>query len=284
MLFAVFMAVAMVSFFVKWPSHENVLGTVGYHLSALLVQNTFGIASFGFSFLLFLFGLHLWKVNPLPLKRTSWVTLFWMVWFSTVLGYIAEKFLTHSPTIGNYVGVTGNFIAESCDHLIKWGTLVLFGFLAIVVLIFIHKVKIHPPKVNIDLDKIKSIIPAPKPKESQEAEPTEAEVPAPSEPSPNPQRTQQTPAPETLEKVTFSIDDEFARINQRAQSSKKDIPEAPPSSDITFNIEDTQSHLPDAPQEEEQAHYSEFETVHTSHHYTVDRRSTPSYAYTPANT
>ena len=87
MLFAVFMAVAMISFFVKWPSHENVLGTVGYHLSALLVQNTFGIASFGFSFLLFLFGLHLWKVNPLPLKRTSWVTLFWMVWLSTVLGY-----------------------------------------------------------------------------------------------------------------------------------------------------------------------------------------------------
>ena len=275
MLFAVFMAVAMVSFFVKWPSHENVLGTVGYHLSALLVQNTFGIASFGFSFLLFLFGLHLWKVNPLPLKRTSWVTLFWMVWFSTVLGYIAGMWITHSTSIGNYVGVTGNFIAESCDHLIKWGTLVLFGFLAIVVLIFIHKVKIHPPKVNIDLDKIKSIIPAPKPKESQEAEPTEAEVPAPSEPSPNPQRTQQTPAPETLEKVTFSIDDEFARINQRAQSSKKDIPEAPPSSDITFNIEDTQSHLPDAPQEEEQAHYSEFETVHTSHHYTVDELYDP---------
>ena len=130
-LLALFAAVAMVSFFVSWPSHDNWLGKVGYHLAAFVVQNTFGVAAFGLPFLLFLYGLRMWKVQPLPLGKTLWCTLFWMLWLSTVLGYLCGTRFK-SDTFGNYVGVTGEFVALQLYVLIKWGTMVLLFFLAVV--------------------------------------------------------------------------------------------------------------------------------------------------------
>ena len=91
-LLALFLAVATVSFFISWPSHDNWLGRVGYHLSALVVQKTFGIASLGLSFLLFIYGLRLWKVELLPWKKTLWSVLFWMVWVSTLVAYFVGVF------------------------------------------------------------------------------------------------------------------------------------------------------------------------------------------------
>ena len=164
-LLSFFLAIAMTSFFISWPSHNNWLGTLGYHLSEIIIQNTFGIASFGLAFLLFIYGLRLWNKNILPWTKTLWSTLFWMIWVSSVLGYIFGNFGKNNEIFGNYVGVTGDFIAHGCYRLIKWGTLVLFAFLAVVFLVMVHRVHIRPPKVNIDLSQIKKIIPAPNVKE-----------------------------------------------------------------------------------------------------------------------
>ena len=274
-LISLFLAVAMISFFVSWPSHANWLGAVGYHLSAFLIQYTFGIASFGFAFLLFVYGLRLWKKHILPWQKTLWSTLFWMVWISSVLGYCFGMWGKGSIVFGNYAGVTGTYIAEQCYHFIKWGTLVFFAFLAVVYLVFVHKMKIRAPKVNIQLDGIKNLISkhddTPEPdstlSDDTHAASTEKEVPS--------------PAAETKpvsEKITFSIDDEFNKVNQRATGKADNTPASPVQQNaeqkpVAFTIADTQNDIPK--QEEEPGLYSEFENVHTSHHYTVDELYDP---------
>lgn len=266
-LLSIFLMVATVSFFVCRPN-ENWLGKVGYKLAEIIVQNTFGIAAVGFYFLLFVFGLRLWKVYLLPWRKTLWATLFWMVWISSVLGYCAGVWGKGNYTMGNLCGVTGNFIASQLYMLIKWGALVLFAFLAIVFLIFVHKVRFKMPKVElpkVDLspavDSVKSTVQGIFSHNEEQDHPEE---------SPITEKPAEKPVEKDDEPVTFSIDDEFSRINQRAQQSAQ--PPAPSSGDIAFNINDPS---PEKQPEEEPAQYSEFENVHTEAHYTIDQLYDP---------
>lgn len=266
-LLAVFIVVAMTSFFFSWPSHANWMGALGYHLSALIIQNTFGIASYGFAFLLFVYGMRLWNRDLLPWQKTLWSTLFWMVWLSSVIGYFFGRWGKGNIVFGNFAGVTGTFIAEQSYHLIKWGTLVFFAFIAIVYLVFVHKVHIRPPKVNIQMPDIKSMLP--KHSDTPVAEP---------EPKPTPKTEESEPKASEAEsnKVTFDINDEFSRINQRAQD-KADTPENSTTGQkpVAFRITDNQTVDPTPTPEEEPNRYSEFENVHTGHHYTVDELYDP---------
>ncbi|MBQ6069184.1 MAG: DNA translocase FtsK 4TM domain-containing protein [Bacteroidales bacterium] len=264
-LLSIFLLGATISFFVCRPN-ENWLGKVGYKLSAIIIQNTFGIASLGLYFLLFLYGLHLWKANPLPLRKTTWATLFWMVWLSSVLGYCAGIWGKGNYVVGNLCGVTGDFIASQLYTLIKWGALVLFAFVAIVFLIFVHKVRFKMPKVKLPkvelspaINNVKATVEGLFERNNEEETEEEENTPAPD-------KNEDTQSSEpTNEKVTFSIDDEFSRINQRAQA-----PSQP--TDIAFNINDN---TPDAPDEEETPQYSEFENVHTETHYTINQLYDP---------
>ena len=276
---SLFLAVAMTSFFISWPSHANWLGAVGYRLSAFFIQYVFGIASFGFAFLLFVYGLRLWKKHILPWNKTLWSTLFWMVWLSSVIGYIFGRWGKGNINFGNYAGVTGTFIAEQCYHLIKWGTLVFLAFLAVVYLVFVHKMSIRAPKVNLQLDSIKNLIPKREMSEQPVDEQTTSKVEQDSDVSTSTLETgteNATPpsvAKPENEKITFSIDDEFSRINQRAQGKTDTAPTPSVQQPVAFTIADTQTNTPQ--QDEELAHYSEFENVHTSHHYTVDELYDP---------
>ena len=264
-LLSIFLLVATASFFICRPN-ENWLGKVGYKLAEVIVQNTFGIASIGIYFLLFVYGLHLWKANLLPWRKTFWSTLFWMVWTSSVLGYCAGVWAKGNYVAGNLCGVTGDFIASQLYMLIKWGAIVLFVFMAVVFLIFVHKVRFRMPKVELPkvdltpaIDSMKSTMNGIF--EHKEDDADEKETPQ--------QETVPTPKPEH-EVVTFSIDDEFSRINQRAQTPKE--PPASQKKDVTFNINDS---MPTEQPEEEPAQYSEFENVHTEAHYTVDQLYDP---------
>ena len=273
-LLSVFLLVATVSFFVCRPN-ENWLGRIGYKLAQTIVQNTFGIASVGFYFLLFLYGLRLWKVHPLRWQRTVWATLFWMVWLSSVLGYCAGVWWKGDYVVGNLCGVTGNFIAVQLHLLIKWGTLVLLAFMAVVFLIFVHKVrfrmpKVELPKVNLTpaIDGVKSavggILGHSSDEEEEEVGDTNEEDVLTQE---NTSKDPTAPEKED-ERVTFAIDDEFARINQRAEQAGADAGQK----DVAFNINDN---MPDPQPTEEPAQYSEFENVHTEAHYTVDQLYDP---------
>jgi len=146
-LLALFVFVAMVSLYVSGFQRDNWLGIVGYSLSFFLVRNTFGVASVGWCLILFLYGFRLWKVNLLPFWRTFWCTLFWMLWISTVLGYINGVWGKGNEVLGICAGSTGSFVAEIFYKLIRWGTLVILGFVGIVFLVFVHHVRL--PKISL---------------------------------------------------------------------------------------------------------------------------------------
>ncbi len=272
-LLALFITVATISYFISWPSQSNWMGRLGYLLANAIVQGTFGIASLGFSFLLFLYGLRLWKVNPLPWWRTFWVTLFWMLWISTVLGYLHGQFFK-SETFSNYVGITGRFVSEQLYLLIRWGVVVLLLFAAAVVLVLVHRVHFKMPKISempaINLPKINlkekiiNIIPKEKDTEAAEEEPEK-------EPAPTPTPTK----PKDSEKVTFDIDDEFARINQKAQGTAESA--APQSQqEVDFTIDDTHMGVSsNAAEEEDLDQYSELEATQGGTHYGIDELYDP---------
>ncbi len=277
-LFALFLVIAMISFFISWPSHQNWMGALGFHLSKLIIQNTFGIASFGFALIIFVYGMRLLGRNILPWYKTFWSTLFWMVWISSVLGYFFGRWGKGNIVMGNYVGVTGDFIAEQCNHLIKWGTLVLFLFIGVVYLIFVHRVHIRTPKVNLSLPDIKTILPAAKEKPQETVAEKDPDTPE-EKSAPAPAVTPPPATPVEDNKITFSIDDEFSRVNQRAQArseaEQKATPADPqPAQQPAFTIAETMPEKP-AANSEEPAQYSEFENVHTSHHYTIDELYDP---------
>ena len=276
MLLALFLLVATVSFFVCRPN-ENWLGKGGYKLAQLIVQNTFGIASIGFYFILFLYGLRLWKVHPLPWKKTFWSTLFWMVWLSSVLGYCSGVWGKGNYLIGNLCGVTGDFIASQLYMLIKWGALVLFAFVAVVYLIFVHKVRFRMPKVQLPqvdlsstLDGVKSSVGSLFVRDDEPSAPATPEPAAPEPPQPEAAQPAQNPQ---TERVTFDINDQFARINRKAQSDTQASNGA--DDGIAFNIVGNDTVQSEPQPEEEPAQYSEFENVHTEAHYTVDQLYDP---------
>ncbi len=135
-VFAVFCFVSFVSFFGTWfddydkvqgltplkllkgeQNIENWGGPLGAFLSCLVIRNTFGIASFGFLILLFLYILRLFKV---PVRqRAKWImsTLVIMLWLSVLIGYFVivlgfKRLDIFAGTVGvaiNYwlVGVIG---------------------------------------------------------------------------------------------------------------------------------------------------------------------------------
>ncbi|MBQ2539068.1 MAG: DNA translocase FtsK 4TM domain-containing protein [Bacteroidales bacterium] len=268
-LLALFLTVATFSFFISWPSQSNWLGRLGYHLANALVQDTFGIASLGFSFLLFLYGLRLWKVNLMPWWRTFWVTLFWMLWISTVLGYLNGRFFK-SETFSNYVGITGKFVSEQLYLLIRWGVVILLIFVAVVVLIFIHRVRFKMPKMpEVSLPKVnlKEKINNLKAKEQEEKEEEEETVETAIPPT--------APKPKE-EKVTFDIDDEFARINQKAQQGSQDTPKSATQKEVDFTIDDTHMNInSNADEEEDGEKYSELEATQEGTHYGFDQLYDP---------
>lgn len=236
-LLALFLAVATVSFFLSWPSHENWLGRVGFHLSRIVVQNTFGIASVGLAFLLFIYGLRLWKVELLPWKKTLWSVLFWMVWVSTLVAYFVGVFGKGNDTAGNFAGVTGDFIAEQLYSLIRWGTLVLLVFIAVVFLVFVHKVQIKVPNFHFSIFNSQSPRPA-----SANSSPKLGEAPARAEECDQEEEEEDEDEDEDVDSdpVTFTIDDDFERVNRRARGE-----------DPTFTITDNQPDSPDCPDNSE---------------------------------
>ena len=276
-LLALFLMVAMLSFFFSWPSHVNWLGKVGYHLSRLLVQKTFGIASFGLAFLLGLYGLRLWEAKLLPWWKTFWSVIFWMVWISTVVAYFVDVFGKGNDTADNFAGVTGVFIAEQLYSLIRWGTLVLMAFLAVVFLVFVHKVRFPVPEnglAEMKLPKLFSRKAGDKEPDVEDDEEDDdkdeavpqgkpVDLPVDNEPFDEEEEPEEDSEPE---KVTFTIDDEFARINERAQRNE-------PQADPTFTITDNQADVPDVPDTPDPS--DETGSTDSPRHYGIDELYDP---------
>ncbi len=264
-MFALFLLISLVSYYATSCDREaNWLGTVGGAVAYFFACKLFGIGSLGFSLLFFVYGMRLWDSVVLPWWKTLGSTAFWMLWLSVMLGYVGVLSGSNA-SYDPYAGI-GLLLGEPLNELLSWWTLVLLAFVAVLFLVFVHKMElpeIHVPKVDFkkvteDLKRVGSEEEKEKGKkekgekgrertgvvdlnveqqrEEQKAEFDEAAMKLfqshTDSKEPEIQETLETP--EEPEKVVFDIDDEFAKLNEKLSGQQ----ETPIADDgIDFRIE-----------------------------------------------
>ena len=297
-LFSVFSLVAMASFFFSGADPDgNWMGVLGHRIASFLSHSLFGIGSLGLLLLLFLYGIRLWGHNLLPWQRTVWITLFWMMWLSTTLGYIAGVWVKGNDQFDNYAGI-GLIFAGALHHWMRWGTLVVLLFLAVVFLVFVHKVRFKLPNLS-------KLIPArserPVPVESAKSKAVE---PQPtivddfgfddSDPFKDAFAPADDPEPDDADDPsvdfdprddeTFGLDDEFVKLVEQVQRKPKTPPQPasvevqpddPPAAqpvnpgDVAFKIVDnpvTDQPVEEEPEPEQEApRYGSLDSLYDPH-------------------
>ncbi len=109
---------------------QNKLGIIGLYFSFLFIKHWFGIASFGFLLLAFIYGVRLLiKKSLLPIIRTTIVVMAVMIWFSMFFAFIVPE----QVWLGG--GLGGQFQEYFSLKFGKPGFVLLMIFLAFVLLI-----------------------------------------------------------------------------------------------------------------------------------------------------
>jgi len=160
-LFSILLTISFVSFFYTWKQDQDILylgwyryifdtsvqienpvGKIGLLLSNIFIYNWFGIASFGFVFLLIIAGFRLLKVRILSLSKSIKYTLFLTLWLSILLSFIFGDTYMY---IGGKFGFT---ISSWLESLL--GTFGTIAFLLIVIFTFlIFTIEGFLDKINI---------------------------------------------------------------------------------------------------------------------------------------
>jgi S-DNA-T family DNA segregation ATPase FtsK/SpoIIIE len=186
LFFSLFMAMAFFSYLFTWKSDQsftwqnifsdstvtvdNWAGKTGARIANLFMNNWFGIASFGFPFILFLCGLRLLKVRMMPLRKTIRVILFAIIILSITVGYL---FGTSGGYLGSGLGGGhGYFVTRWLNAFMgKLGT----GLL-VLLSIFIFLTFTFKPFIGWFMEQVKKLFtrkPKPLPSEPLEANDTE---------------------------------------------------------------------------------------------------------------
>ena len=151
-LFAAFLLISLAAYYATGcDPTRHWLKALGYGTAEFFATKLFGIGSLGFSLLFFVYGMRLWDVRVMPWWKTLGSTLFWMVWLSVTLGYIAVKWIEGGVGFEQYAGI-GLLLAEPLESLMGWFTLVLLVAVAIAVLVMVHKMElpeVKMPKVDL---------------------------------------------------------------------------------------------------------------------------------------
>ena len=255
-LFAVFLVISMTAYYATGcDPHHHWLGYLGYGVAHFFATHLFGIGSIGFGLLFFVYGMRLWNVQVMPWWRTFGVTLFWMFWLSLTLGYIGGAWVKSASGFDHFAGI-GIQMAEPLHHLMRWWTLVVLIFVAVLFLVLVHHLEMpRMPKVNLKktLHEIEEVMsedgkqprqqPSPSPladtlppaleradKEDEGADFDEEAMKLFHEPAHIEEDNDEDDDIETLTtvgtiekengEVGFSIDDEFDRINSRARGEQ----------------------------------------------------------------
>ena len=251
-LFAAFLIIALAGYFV---TGNGWLGSAGHGLAEFFAVNLFGIGSLGFVLLLFVYGMRLWDIVVMPWWKTFGSVLFWMLWCSLTLGYIGGAWVKN-PDFERFAGI-GLQMAEPLHHWLRWWTLVLLVFAAVVFLVMVHKMElpeITMPKVDLKkaVESIEHEIEKVATDHSEDEEEVKGgtlkeDVKAKKSAPANPQTVSspktttfdeeamrlfnstpktETPTPTSTE-VEFDIDKAFSEVNAKAQGS----------SEINFTVE-----------------------------------------------
>ena len=247
-LFSIFLVIAMIGYYST--SGRGWLGAAGSGVAEFFAVNLFGIGSLGFSLLFFVYGMRLWDVVVLPWWKTFGSTVFWMAWLSLMLGYIGGAWVK-SGGFESYAGI-GVRMAEPLHHWLSWWTLVILLFVAVLFLVLVHKMELPEVKMpKVDLKKVAKEVEkewanvATDPNAEGGEPKTESKEQQTERPAAIVEDTifdeeakklfQQPVAQEDLpvdDEPAFTIDDEFARINAKAQGQQD-------TQEPTFTINET---------------------------------------------
>ena len=292
-LFAIFLVLAMVGYYVT-DARGGWMGSLGHGLAEFFTTNLFGLGSIGFSLLFFVYGMRLWGVTVLPWWKTFGSTLFWMTWLSLFLGYIGGAWVKDAG-FESFAGI-GLQLAEPLHELLSWWTIVVLLFLAVLFLVLVHRMQLPEVKMpKVDLKQVAKVVG----KEIEEVATDHTEVESGKMNVENVENTDKVEEPdegadfdaeamalfhrpanldEEPEVATedaepaFSIDDEFARINARAQGKT--------DGEVSFTIEDTadttvSSASADENVDEEQPPLEELDEDDYRRHYGIDEPYDP---------
>ena len=262
-LFSIFLVIAMLGYYSTGGT--GWLGAAGRGVAEFFAVNLFGIGSLGFALLFFAYGMRLWDVVVMPWWKTFGSTMFWMAWLSLTLGYIGGAWVKNGG-FESYAGI-GVQLAEPLHHLLSWWTLVILVFVAVVFLVLVHKMELPEVKIpKVDLKRVaKGIehelaeVATDHTAEKTDSENRKTEVavataktnaePTVTESDFDEEAIKLFQQPVQKEEQTsdnepaFSIDDEFARINAKAQGSQEPT--------FTINGDSEEPALPEIPEEPE---------------------------------
>lgn len=262
-LFSIFLVIAMLGYYSTGGT--GWLGAAGRGVAEFFAVNLFGIGSLGFALLFFVYGMRLWDVVVMPWWKTFGSTMFWMAWLSLTLGYIGGAWVKNGG-FESYAGI-GVQLAEPLHHLLSWWTLVILVFVAVVFLVLVHKMELPEVKIpKVDLKRVaKGIehelaeVATDHTAEKTDSENRKTEVavataktnaePTVTESDFDEEAIKLFQQPVQKEEQTsdnepaFSIDDEFARINAKAQGSQEPT--------FTINGDSEEPALPEIPEEPE---------------------------------
>ncbi len=165
MLLSIALAVAFTSFFYTWKVDQsslsefinrnvaanNWLRKFGASVSHLFIYKGFGVASYIFTYLLFITGLRFFLNTKTKKLINSW---FWgilsIIWISVLLGFFVEKL----PLLGGIIGFEINQYLQ--DYIGKIGVILLlaFGFVSYLTI----RLKLTPERITSFFSKQKKEI------------------------------------------------------------------------------------------------------------------------------
>ena len=154
-LFSLFLVIAMVGYYAS--GRGGWLGSAGEGVARFFAVNLFGIGSFGFALLFFVYGMKLWDVKVLPWWKTFGSTMFWMLWASLTLGIIGGAWVKSGSGFEDFAGI-GLLLAEPVYGWLSWFSLVLLLFVALVFLVLVHGVEIPTTKRKAKEPKAKDAV------------------------------------------------------------------------------------------------------------------------------
>ncbi len=261
-LFAAFLLLSLTSYFATGcDPTRHWLKAMGFATAEFFAVRLFGIGSLGFALLFFVYGLRLWKINVMPWWKTFGSTVFWMFWLSMTLGYIAVKWIDGGVGFEQFAGI-GVTMSAVLEEMMGWWTLVILLVVAIAVLVMVHKMELPEVKGKEFMAKGEKLVeglkeewkeawdaPSPQPEKKpdpdfvdfakEQDEETVETRPAASPKEEEPEEDEGVDFEEAQDEIPFDIDDEFARVNAKAQGKNVETRPAasPKEEEVTFTIE-----------------------------------------------
>lgn len=139
-LFSIVLFISFISYFFTWQADDfippgddanNWIGNAGRAISKLFIERWFGIASFVFVLLFFIFGVRLiFKVSLLPLGKTTRISVLALIWISATLGFL---FGDNFTLLGGGFGTFTSGWLEQALGKIGAGILLLFILLSFLI-------------------------------------------------------------------------------------------------------------------------------------------------------